>query len=147
MPNGDGNDNGIKKKKIGLISKKKPLWTCSTLFCTFLYHFFFFMTTTRNFLVTCFMGEINVACAFVCLFVCIFLLLLIFTLVAASISNFLTTTIKFPSNKIRVLCLMFFSSSSSSFSVIHVSVYIKIKLKNQTQLCCCFFSLNVQVAV
>ena len=25
MPNGDGNDNGIKKKKIGLISKKNTL--------------------------------------------------------------------------------------------------------------------------
>ena len=146
MPNADRNDNGIKKKKIGLISKKNHFGRAAHFFVHF-FTIFFFMTTTRNFLVTCFMGEINVACAFVCLFVCIFLLLLIFTLVAASISNFLTTTIKFPCNKIRLLCLMFFSSSSSSFSVIHVSVYIKIKLKNQTQLCCCFFSLNVQVAM
>ena len=57
-----------------------------------------------------------------------FFLLLIFTLVAASISHFLTTTVKcsfYSSNEIDLLC--FFISGSSSFSDMHINVDIKIK--------------------
>ena len=39
MLNGDGNENS-QKKSVGLISKKKELCSCSTLFCTFLCRFF-----------------------------------------------------------------------------------------------------------
>ena len=58
-----------------------------------------------------------------------FLLPLIFTLLAASISHFLTATLKcscVSSNAIGLLC--FFISRFSSFSVIHVNVDIKIQL-------------------
>ena len=57
---------------------------------------------------------------------------LFFTLVAASISHFLTSAIKFPcysSNEIGLLC--FFISSSSSVSVIHPNVDFKIKSKER----------------
>ena len=37
MLNGDGNENGKKKKSVGVIGEKKNiLCTCRTLFCTFL---------------------------------------------------------------------------------------------------------------
>ena len=61
--------------------------------------------------VTCFMEELSVACVSVCFF---FSLPLIFTLVATSISQFVTATIKFS-------CL-FLSLAQS----IHVRVEIKI---------------------
>ena len=57
-----------------------------------------------------------------------FFLLLIFTLVAASISHFLTVTVKcscYSSNEIDLLC--FFISGSSSFSDMHINVDINIK--------------------
>ena len=57
-----------------------------------------------------------------------FSLPLIFTLVAAGISRFLTTAIKFSCfsyNEIGLLCF-FFISRSNSFPVIHVIVDIKI---------------------
>ena len=59
-----------------------------------------------------------------------FSLPLIFTLVAASISHFLTVTIKFScysSKEIDILC--FLISDSSSFSVIHANVDLKMKSK------------------
>ena len=62
----------------------------------------------------------------------LFSLPLIFTLVAASISHFVTATIKFScysSNEIGLLC--FFISSSSSFFVIQANVDIKIKSKER----------------
>ena len=77
-----------------------------------------------------------------------FLLLLIFTLVAASISHFLTATLKcscYSWNKIDLLC--FFISGSSFFSDIYVNVDIKIKSKEKNWLCCCFLSLKVWVAM
>ena len=57
-----------------------------------------------------------------------FSLPIILTLVAASISHFVTTAIKFSrysSNEIGILC--FLISGSSSFSVIHANVDFKIK--------------------
>ena len=61
-----------------------------------------------------------------------FSLPLILTLVAASISHFLTATLKFScysSNEIGLLCI--FISGSSSFSVIHSNVDFKIKSKER----------------
>ena len=67
---------------------------------------------------------------FVCVLVHYFFLLpLIFTLVAASISQFLTTAIKFSrfsSDEIGLLC--FFISRFSSFPFIHINLNIKIQL-------------------
>ena len=65
-----------------------------------------------------------------------FALPLIFTLLAASISHFLTATIKFS---------CFFQKNSSplffiSFSVIHVSVDIKNNLEKDSTLLLCFLS-------
>ena len=57
---------------------------------------------------------------------------LIFNLMAASITHFLTATIKFPcysSNEIGLLC--FFISRSSSLSVIHVNVDNKVNSKER----------------
>ena len=58
--NGEGNENG-QKPKIGLISKKKQLCTCSTLCCTFLCRCFARpeRKTSRSFLVTRFMEEMS----------------------------------------------------------------------------------------
>ena len=63
-----------------------------------------------------------------------FSLPLILTLVAASISHFLTATLKFScysSNEIRLLCI--FISGSSSFSVIH-SNYVDFKIKSKERI-------------
>ena len=70
------------------------------------------------------------------LFAFFFALPLIFTLLAASISHFLTATIKFS---------CFFQQNSSplffiSFSVIHVSVDIKNNLEKDSTLLLCFLS-------
>ena len=56
MLSGKGNENG-EKTTIGLISTKKQLSTCSTLFCTFLCYCFARLQheTSKNFLVTRFM--------------------------------------------------------------------------------------------
>ena len=52
---GDGNET------VGVISKKKQLYTCNTLFCTFLCRCFARLNreTSRNFLVTCFMSALK----------------------------------------------------------------------------------------
>ena len=42
MPNADRNDNGIKKKKIGLISKKNHFGRAAHFFVHFFTIFFFF---------------------------------------------------------------------------------------------------------
>ena len=90
MLSGKGNENG-EKTIIGLISTKKQLSTCSTLFCTFLCYCFARLQheTSKNFLVTRFMEM-----SYVFLFTFFFPLSLIFTLVAASISHFLTAARK-----------------------------------------------------
>ena len=70
-----------------------------------------------------------------------FALSLIFTLLAASISHFLTATMKFScffSQKNS--SPLFFISPSSSFSVIHVSVDIKNSLEKDSTLLLCFLS-------
>ena len=57
---------------------------------------------------------------------------LFFILVAASISHFHTTAIKFPCNPSKVIGLLcFFISRSSSLSVIHVKADIRIKSKKR----------------
>ena len=62
----------------------------------------------------------------------IFSLPLIFILVAASISHFHTTAIKFPCNPSKVIGLLcFFISRSSSLSVFHVKADIRIKSKKR----------------
>ena len=117
------------KQKIGLISKKKKLFTCSTLFCTFLCRCFARRQreTPKNFPVTRFMAEM----LYVVLFT-FFLLPLIFTLVAASISHFLTATIKFSCySSTKLVFFAFFISGSSSFTVIHANEDFKIKSKER----------------
>ena len=118
-----------KNKKKGLISKKKKLFTCSTLFCTFLCRCFARRQreTPKNFPVTRFMAEM----LYVVLFT-FFFLPLIFTLVAASISHFLTATIKFSCySSTKVVFFAFFISGSSSFTVIHANEDFKIKSKER----------------
>ena len=117
----------------------------STLCCTFLCCCFSWRQceTSKNFLVTRSREEILYGVLFT-----FFFLLLIFTLVAASISHFLTTTVKcsfYSSNEIDLLC--FFISGSSSFSDMHINVDIKIKSEEKNWLCGCFLSLKVRVAV
>ena len=117
------------KQKIGLISKKKKLFTCSTLFCKFLCRCFAQRQreTPKNFPVTRFMAEM----LYVVLFT-FFLLPLIFTLVAASISHFLTATIKFSCySSTKLVFFAFFISGSSSFTVIHANEDLKIKSKER----------------
>ena len=117
----------------------------STLCCTFLCCCFSWRQceTSKNFLVTRSREEILYGVLFT-----FFFLLLIFTLVAASISHFLTTTVKcsfYSSNEIDLLC--FFISGSSSFSDMHINVDIKIKSEEKNWLCGCFLSLKVRVAI
>ena len=69
-----------------------------------------------------------------------FALPLIFTLLAASISHFLTATIKFSCFFQQNSSPLFFISFSSSFSVIHVSVDIKNNLEKDSTLLLCFLS-------
>ena len=117
------------RQKIGLISKKKKKKTCSTLFCTFLCRCFARRQreTPKNFPVTRFMAEM----LYVVLFT-FFLLPLIFTLVAASISHFLTATIKFSCySSTKLVFFAFFISGSSSFTVIHANEDFKIKSKER----------------
>ena len=112
-----------KKIKKGLISKKKQLYTCRTLFL-YISLLLFCTTTTWNFQklpsYTSYGGNV------VCGPAHFFSLPLIFTLVTASISHFLTAAIKFScysSDEIGLLCFFFFNiSGSSSFSVIHANV-------------------------
>ena len=71
----------------------------------------------------------NVVCGPVHFF---FLLPLIFTLVAASISHFLTATIKFSCySATKLVFFAFFISGSSSFTVIHANEGFKIKSKER----------------
>ena len=104
---------------------------CSTLFCTLLWSCFARLQreTSRNSLVTRFMEQmLNV------LLFAIFSLppWLIFISVAASISHFHTTAIKFPCNPSKVIGLLcFFISRSSSLSVFHVKADIRIKSKKR----------------
>ena len=61
-----------------------------------------------------------------------FFLPLIFTLVAASISHFLTATIKFSCySSTKLVFFAFFMSGSSSFTVIHANEDFKIKSKER----------------
>ena len=76
------------------------------------------------------------------MFTFIFSLPLIFTLLAASISHFLTSAMKFScfsSNEIFLLC--FQSLAPSSFPVIHLSVNIENNVEKDTNLLLLFFSL------
>ena len=90
MLSGERNQNGEKKKTIGLISKKNNFARAAHFFCTFLCHRFARpqRENSRNFLVTRFMEKMS------------YLLLfnsfhsLIFTLVAARITPFLTAAKK-----------------------------------------------------
>ena len=116
--------------------QKQLFFTCSTLVCTFLCRCFARRQreTPKNFPVTRFMAEI----LYVVLFT-FFLLPLIFTLVAASISHFLTATIKFSCySSTKLVFFAFFISGSSSFTVIHANEGFKIKSKEFRLRCRCF---------
>ena len=93
MLSGEGNAGEWWKTAIGLISKKKQLCTCSTLFCTFLCRCFARLQreTSRNFLVTRFMDWNVVRFLVHCVFTAAHFHL---ALVAASISHFVTTATK-----------------------------------------------------
>ena len=147
MVNGNGNENGNKintsnqQKKIVraahyfyLISKKKQICTCSTLFCLSLPLFCgttmpFCMTKTANFLVThYFYGGIIP----VFMFAFIFSLPLIFTLLASPCWPL--AFLIFSGYGRYEIVMFFFQRNSSplfwitrsgSFSVIHVSVNIR----------------------
>ena len=74
----------------------------------------------------------------------LFSLPLSFTLLAASMSHFLTTAIKFSyfsSNKIDFFCFLPPSVSIAD------RLNVEITFKRNNPLCCCCLSLNVRVAV
>ena len=111
MLNGYGNENGIKINRSNW-QKKKQIYTCSTLFCTFLCRCFGRQKRKTSSLHIIFYGGICHMCSpniflLVLLFAFIFSLQLIFPLLAASISYFPTASMKFScfsSNEIRLLC-------------------------------------------
>ena len=96
---GDGNEDGQKKKSVGLITPPPPIKKTlhvSTLFLCISFRCCFFarlqLETSRNFLVTHFMEEMS----YVLLFTFFFSLPLIFSLVDARISHFLIRCYKIP---------------------------------------------------
>ena len=143
MPSGEGNKNSP-NKSVGLISqKKKNNFASATHFFfllaknTFAVHILFvhffavvlhdYDVASRNFLVTLFMEEMLYVFLFTFLFAATH-----FHLGAASISHFLTATVKFSHysyDEIGLLC--FLISRSSSFSVIHINVDIETKWKER----------------
>ena len=135
MLNGEGSENG-EKKLVGLISKKRQLFTCSTLFCTFLCRCCC-TTTSWNFLATCFMEETSYVLTkilFACVPVRYFFTAAHFHLAGrwyfswCSHRRYKTDFNDFLSTKFASFV---FISCSSSFSVILVSVDIKGLLKSR----------------
>ena len=115
---------------------------CSTLFCTLLWSCFARLQreTSRNSLVTRFMEEMLNVFLFA-----IFSLPLIFILVAASISHFHTTAIKFPCNPSNVIGLLCFLSLALAHSLLSTSINA---VERKSRLCwCCFLSLKFRVAL
>ena len=84
MLSGEGSENG-ENTTIGLISKQKQLYTCSTLLCPFLCRCF-----ARLPGYTIYGGNVVRVFSFFFFFIIVF-----FTLVAANIAHFLTTATKF----------------------------------------------------
>ena len=114
-----------KTTTIGLISKRKRLFTCSTLFCTFLCFVRLEREISRNFLVTRFMEEMLYVFLYNFLFHCrsfspwwppAFLIFLSHRPIKFSC---------FSSKEIGLRC--FFIPRSSSFPVFHVNVHVKIE--------------------
>ena len=108
MLSGEGNAGEWWKTTMGVISKKKQLCTCSTLFLYFSLPSFLALLqreTSRNFLVTSFMEEISYVFSFTFFTAAYFHL----ALVAASISHFVTAATIFwcsSSNKKCLLCFL-----------------------------------------
>ena len=149
MLNGDGNKNC--KKIDSLISNKKQLRKCSTLFCTFPCRCFA-RPQGETFQLHILWGK-NVVCAHqrfcsACVpvrysFTAAHFYFAGFSQLTASISHFLTADIKlsccFP-NKIRLLCFLSLALALSLF--ISTSVQTLKLSRRKTRLCCCFFSLK-----
>ena len=116
MLSGEGNAAERWKTTIGLIAKKNKFAGAAHFFCTFLCRCFarLHRETSRNFLVTSFMGEILHTCSCSLFSTAAHFH---FALVAASISHFVTAATKFSccsSNK--KMSPLFFISRSRSLS-------------------------------
>ena len=146
----NGSAMKMASRSIDVISKKKQICTCSTLFCLSLQLFCtttrpFCTTKTSNFPVTHYFYGGIVVCTYqrfcsVCVHVHFYFFTTAHFHLAASSSHFLTATMKFscfPSNEIRL---------PRSSSVIHVSVNIKNNVEKDKNFVF-FLSLKVRAAM
>ena len=152
MLNGDGNENC--KKIDSLISNKKQLCKCSTLFCTFLC-LSFARPQRETFQLHILWGKkcrmcspkiLFSLCSCSLFFHCRSFLPCWLLLADRQHFSFYHGRYKLScsfSNKIRLLC---FLSLGLALSLLSMSVQTLKLSRRKTRLCCCFFSLNVRVA-
>ena len=131
MLNGDGSENC---KKIHRSNQQKK--NCERA-AHFFVHLLAFVCTTTTY-------NFQKRRSYICVPVCIFFTAAHFILVAASISHFLTTAIKFScfSSGRKEIRLLSFISGSCSFSVIHINVDIEIYSKKKLAFLMLFLSKN-----